>query len=236
MGRILSVYAASDGTYGSPRVCRSLRDAGIAVSRKRVVRLMRVAGLRARAAKPYRINPAVNTLFFVTPNRVVGLEVSRIDRVWTGDITYIKVARAWRYLAVVMDRCSRRILAWALGAHKNAALTLRAVDRALKKRRPSPGLIFHSDRGAEFAAYELRTRLAAHGALQSMNRPGTPTDNAHMESFFHSLKTELIDGRTFDSDAALRAALARYIRFYNSQRLHTALDYCSPIDYERAAA
>ena len=182
------------------------------------------------------VGPAVNTLFFTTPNRVCKLTVQAVDQVWTGDITYIKVARGWRYLAVVMDRCSRRILAWALGLHKDAALTLRAVDQALKKRRPRPGLIFHSDRGTEYAAYALRARLAACGALHSMNRPGAPADNAHMESFFHSLKTELIHGREFGTDAELSRALARYIRFYNGRRLHTALDYRSPIDYERAAA
>jgi putative transposase len=233
--RVQAIYLASDGTYGSPRIRRALFAAGVAVSRKRVARLMRESGLRARAAKRRRRNPAIPTLFFSIPNRTVKRRVRAIDRVWTGDITYFTVADCWRYLAVVMDRCSRRILGWALGAHKDATLTVRALNRAVTKRRPRDGLIFHSDRGSEYGACELRTRLAALGILQSMNRPGEPTDNAHMESFFHSMKTEL-PHVSFNSDVELRTAVARYIAFYNRRRLHSSLDYCSPVDYERAAA
>jgi putative transposase len=236
MTRIQAIYAASEGTYGSPRICRALTKAGEAVSRKRVARLMRQAGLRARAAKVCRRNPAIRTLFFSTPNRTLKLRVRDLDQLWNGDITFLKVVNCWRYLAVVMDRCSRRIVGWALGPHKDVSLTLRALNHAVAKRQPAPGLIFHSDRGSEYGAYELRTRLAALDILQSMNRPGEPTDNAHMESFFHSMKTEAIHGRTFNSESELRAVVSRYIVFYNQRRLHSSLDYCSPVDYERAAA
>lgn len=236
MTRIQAIYAASKGTYGSPRICRALINAGEAVSRKRVARLMRQAALRARAAKVYRRNPAIHTLFFSIPNRARKCRVRGLDQIWNGDITYLKVVDCWRYLAVVMDRCSRRIVGWALGTHKDVTLTLRALNHAVTNRRPVAGLIFHSDRGSEYGAYELRSRLAALGILQSMNRPGEPTDNAHMESFFHSMKTEVIHGRTFESDCELRAVVSRYIAFYNRRRLHSSLDYCSPVDYERAAA
>src|SRR5262249_4503755 len=159
-----------------------------------------------------------------------------IGQVWCADITFLNLEGSWRYLAVVMDRWSRRIVGWALGIQKNVALTLRALNHAVKNRRPSAGLIFHSDRGSEYGAYELRSRLAGLGILQGMNRPGEPTDNAHMESFFHSMKTELRHRLDVRSDDDLRSAIARYIAFYNQHRLHSSLDYRCPVDYERTAA
>jgi putative transposase len=236
LGRIEAIYQASEGTYGSPRICRALRQANVPIGHKRVARLMRQGKLRARAAKVYRRNPAIGKLFFSIPNRTLKCRARSIDQLWSADITFLKLLDGWRYLAVVMDRWSRRIVGWALGTHKDVTLTLRALNHAIRNRRPRAGLIFHTDRGSEYGAYELRTRLAALGILQSMNRPGEPTDNAHMESFFHSMKTEFINGRSFSTDAEFRAAIARYITFYNRRRLHSALDYRCPVDYERAAA
>jgi transposase InsO family protein len=236
LNRIQAVYAASEGTYGSPRIYGVLQQAGIAVSRKRVARLMREAGLRARAAGLYHANPGTHAFFTSVPNRIRKLKISASDQVWVGDITHLKVNGKWRYLAVVMDRYSRRILGWCLGSHKDAKLTVRALNRALARRDPGEGLIFHSDRGIEYAAFEFRTRLAAVGIVQSMNRPGKPTDNAHMESFFHSLKSDVIHGEQFHSEAQLRATLERYIPYYNRTRVHSALDYRSPIDFERMRA
>jgi putative transposase len=234
--RIQAVYAASEGTYGSPRIWGVLQQAGIRVSRKRVARLMREAGLRARAAGLYHANPGTHTFFTNVPNRIRKLEIDGADQVWVGDITYLKVAGIWRYLAVVMDRYSRRILGWCLGLHKDAKLTVCALNRALFRRRPAEGLIFHSDRGIEYAAFEFRTRLAAVGIVQSMNRPGKPTDNAHMESCFHSLKSDVIHGQQFQSELLLRETIRRYVAYYNRTRAHSALDYRSPIDFERMRA
>ena len=230
------MYAASDGTYGSPRIQWALNEAGLKVSRKRVARLMRQAGLRARAARIYRTSPGSHAFFLAVPNWGRTRPVQRPDQLWVADITYLKVLERWRYLAVVMDRYTRRIVGWSLGHNKTTQLTQRALSRAVANRRPRCGLVFHSDRGVEYAAYEFRTRLAALGIRQSMNRPGEPTDNAHMESFFHSLKTERLYGCTFATDAELRRALRTYIAFYNQRRLHSALDYRSPANYERAAA
>jgi len=230
------VYAASDGTYGSPRIQRALKGAGVKVSRKRVARLMAQAGLRARAARVYRTSPGSHAFFLAVPNWARTHRIHRADQLWVADITYLKVLEHWCYLAVVMDRYTRRIVGWSLGTNKTTRLTLRALTRALTNRRPEAGLVFHSDRGVEYAAYEFRTRLAAHGIRQSMNRPGEPTDNAHMESFFHSLKTERLHGCAFATDAELRRGLRAYIAFYNQRRLHSALDYRSPVNYERAAA
>lgn len=197
---------------------------------------MREAGLRARAARIYRISPGSHAFFQAVRNWARHHPVQRPDQLWVADITYLKVGEQWRYLAVVMDRYTRRIVGWSLGAHKTPGLTLRALGRAIANREPAAGLIFHSDRGVEYAAYEFRTRLGALGIRQSMNRPGEPTDNAHMESFFHSLKTERLYGRTFATDVELRCALRAYIGFYNQRRLHSALDYRSPAAYEHAAA
>src|SRR5262249_22193622 len=149
-----------------------------------------------------------------------------------GDITYLKVAGVWRYLAVVMDRYSRRILGWSLGATKDARLTLAAFNRAVFHRRPRPGVIFHSDRGIEYAAYAFRDRLAALGFVQSMNRPREITDNAHMESFFHSMKTEVVHGVRVLGDAQLATLLRSYIPYYNGVRLHSGIGYSSPVAYE----
>jgi transposase InsO family protein len=197
---------------------------------------MREAGLRTRAVRVYRTSPGSHAFFLAVPNRARSRVLRRADQLWVADITYLKVLEHWRYLAVVMDRYTRRILGWSLGPHKTSALTLAALNRALAQRSPKPGLILHSDRGVEYAAYEVRTRLAALGIRQSMNRPGEPTDNAHMESFFHSLKAELIHGRTFATEQALCTALRTYIAFYNRRRLHSALDYRSPIAFERPVA
>src|SRR5262249_35133828 len=158
-------------TYGSPRVHRALVASGVRVSRRRIGRLMREAGLRARAAKLYRRIPGLHGFFTSIPNRQLERLATGPAQVWGGDITFLKVAGVWRYLAVVMDRYSRRILGWSLGATKDARLTLAAFNRAVFHRRPRPGVIFHSDRGIEYAAYAFRDRLAALGFVQSMNRP-----------------------------------------------------------------
>lgn len=236
LGRIQAIYAASEATYGSPRIQRALGEAGQHVGGKRVARLMRENGLRARAAKLYHPNPGTHAFFLSVPNLARKRRVSKPDQLWVGDITYLKVADHWRYLAAVLDRYSRRIVGWSLGPSKEAQLTLCALNHAVRNRNPDPGLIFHSDRGIEYCAYAFKTRLAALGVRQSMNRPGRPTDNAHMESFFHSMKSDVIHGRELSTDEELYRLVRTYIAFYNRTRLHSSLNYQSPIDYERAAA
>lgn len=234
--RIRAIFEASDGTYGSPRIHAALAQSGIHVGRKRVARLMQDAGLKARSARIYRHMPGTRTFFAAIPNRARGLKTRAPDQLWVGDVTYLKVCGQWRYLAVVMDRHSRRILGWSIATQRDLRLTTTALNQVLLRRKPTPGLIFHSDRGVEYSAYAYRARLAALGITQSMNRPRELTDNAFMESFWHSLKSEVIHTLTFNSDAALLAVVSRYLRRYNNSRLHSALGYRSPIDYERIAA
>ena len=139
----------------------------------------------------------------------------------------------YRYLAVVMDKHSRRVLGWAYGKNKNVALTLKALNRAARHRHPAPGLIFHTDRGIEYAALAFKARLSELGITQSMNRPGKMTDNAFIESFFHSMKSEVYHGLRYQTDNHIHAALKSYLPFYNSARLHSSLNYVSPATFER---
>ncbi len=234
---VREVHERSRGYYGSPRVTGQLRRDGLTVGRRRVARLMHCAQLQGRSARLYRRAKVAQRAFFASvPNQQRQVAIEAPNQVWVGDVTYLKVAGQWRYLAVVMDRHSRRIVGWSLSARRDSALTGEALQRAVRNRRPESGLVFHSDRGIEYAAFEYRERLARLSILQSMNRPGKMNDNAHMESFFHSMKAEELYGKTFHDDEQLRQALRSYIAFYNQQRLHSALRYLPPAAFERQQA
>jgi putative transposase len=233
--RIRAAHRRSHGTYGSPRVYRTLRQHGCRASENRVARIMRAHGIRARVATIRYTNPATQRFFASIPNQQLDVALAGPDRVWVGDITYLKVGAIYRYLAVVMDKYSRRVLGWAYGKRKDVALTLSALERAVRYRRPPRGLIFHTDRGIEYAAGAFKERAAALGIVQSMNRPGKVTDNAHIESFFHSMKTDIVHGLTFTEDRQIHKAVRAYIPFYNGTRLHSSLNYVPPATFERLA-
>lgn len=236
--RIERIHRDSGQRYGSPRVHEVLRREGIRVSNKRVARLMRERGLRARVSRLYRRGSGVVRRFFAkTANlRLQEPLPTRPDQIWVGDLTYLRLGKRWRYLATVMDLFSRRIIGWTLARNRTTDVTLRALKRAISSRDPKPGLLFHSDRGIEYSAYGYQDFLKARGIVPSMNRPRHCQDNAHMESFFHSLKAELTHQRAFGSDAELNASVAGYIdRFYNAKRIHSSLGYHSPVEFERLA-
>lgn len=235
-GRIRAHFEQSAGTYGSPRIHALLRREGERVGRKRVARLMDQGSLRARASRIYRRIPAPVLARLGIGNSAREREVTGPNQVWRGDVTYLKAAGAWRYLAVVMDQFSRRLLGFKIGPRHDSRLTLGALHLAIAKRRPPAGLVFHSDRGSEYGGYLYRDQLAVRGMLQSMNRPKTMTDNAYVESFFHSMKSDVIHGHPQRKPEDLEAVIRRYIARYNRTRIHSALDYRSPIDYERANA
>ncbi len=194
---------------------------------------MRQQRIQGRSARSYRRCRVAQRAFFRRfPNTERHVTLTAPDQVWVGDVTYIRVTGRWRYLAVVMDKYSRRVLGWSLSRRRTSALTRRAMANALRRRKPPAGLIFHSDRGIEYAAHDLGRDLTANGFLQSMNRPHHMNDNAHMESFFHSLKSERLYGLAFATDGDLRRELLRYITFYNHVRLHSSLGYRSPISFE----
>ena len=164
------------------------------------------------------------------------LRASRRDQIWVGDVSYLPLGGQWRYLAVVLDQYSRRVLGWSLSRSRGTTLTRAAFDFAVRHRRPQRRLIFHSDRGSEYAAHAFGTRQRALGVWQSMTRGGAPSDNAHMESFFHSFKADVIHGRRFTSDSQLRTCIKSYVHYYNHKRLHSSLGYQSPVEYERRVA
>lgn len=230
---IVRIHRSSHKTYGSPRIHRQLKREGERIGKARIERLMRKNGLKARSATLYYSNPGLHGFYTSIPNQQLNRIARRPDQLWVGDITYLKLGNTWRYFATVMDKYSRRIVGWSLSKTKDANLTLAALNRAVHNRRPRPGLIFHSDRGIEFGAFCFRERLQQLRFVQSMNRPGTMTDNAHMESFYHSMKSDVVHGVTFKTDRDIEATVRRYIPFYNYRRLHSLLGYVTPVEYEQ---
>jgi transposase InsO family protein len=231
---IARLFAVHHARYGSPRLHHLLRAAGWVVSRRRVARLMREAGLRAKAVRGYRPKAHLRRQYAQHPNRLWTTQVARPNQVWVGDITYLRVGARWRYLAVVMDQYSRRVLAWSLTRRRTAAVTCGLLTRAATGREVR-GVIFHSDRGSEYMGAPFCSLLTRLGVLQSASVRG-PGDNAHMESFFHSLKAELTRGTVFTDERVLRGALRQYLHYYNTTRLHSSLGYRSPLAFEQQTA
>jgi len=197
---------------------------------------MRMGGLKARVTRVYRRKAGTHRWFGQHPNRVKRTLASRPDQIWVGDVTYLPVGGRWWFLVTILDQYSRRVLSWRLGAIRDARLTRAAIDAAVRRRRPGKGLIFHSDRGSEFLGSGFSQFLEKNGVCQSTTRGGSPDENAHIESFFHSLKADAIHGERFRSVGELRQHLTRYVRYYNYHRMHSALQYHAPVDYERGAA
>lgn len=231
---ITEIYWQSEGRYGSPRVFEALKSQGVSVSCKRVARLMKGAGLIGRVTLVTRRQPGLKRFKSQGENLLLDLSMpSKINDVWVGDVTYLKLNGKWQYLATVMDLYSRRIVGWSLSNTRTTDLTCHALRYALKKRGYPEGIVFHTDRGVEYTGSEYQKMLTKYKFKHSVNRPGYCTDNAFMESFFHSLKGELIRGSVYKNVKALRQALSRYInQFYNTVRLHSGLGYKSPIQYE----
>ncbi|MFO0727249.1 MAG: IS3 family transposase [Myxococcota bacterium] len=226
----------SRGAYGSPRIHRDLRSRGTHVGRKRVERLMRAAGLQGKKRRPYRVTTLSEHAYKRFKN-VLNRQfaVKGANQVWAGDITYIATNAGWYYLAVVLDLQSRKVIGWAFENHMNDGLVVKALEMALLAR-PAPRL-FHSDQGSQYASDAFQLLLRKHGIQPSMSRRGNCWDNAVVESFFDTLKTELAELATPQSPQALSLALFEYIEvFYNRQRLHSALDYRTPAEFERTVA
>ena len=236
--KVIKIYDDSRGTYGSPRVHHALKRQGVTVGKKRIERLMREQGLRGRVFRVTKRMPNYKGYIARGDNhRLNQPEPTKINQVWVSDITYIKVRDTYKYLIVIMDLYSRRILNWSLTETRTTTETSSLLKRTIRERQPDKGLIFHTDRGIEFTGKDFRTVLEKHNMKPSVNRLGYCTDNGHMESYFHSLKTELVRGRKFNSMTDLRYALNSYINhFYNKKRLHSGIGYCSPIEYEKIAA
>jgi putative transposase len=221
--------------YGYRRITAVLRRSGLVVNAKRVQRLMREDNLIAMHRKPFA-PPTSDSRhgFLIVPNLLRGLVPSGPDQIWVADITYVRLREAFAYLAIILDGFSRKVVGWALATHLDASLAVEALDYALACRKPKPAsLIHHSDRGVQYASTEYRQRLADHDITVSMSRPGNPYDNAKAESFMKTLKTEEVDGRSFKDIAAAKRSIAVFIdTVYNTERLHSALGYCPPLEFE----
>jgi putative transposase len=238
---IRAIHRESEQRYGAPKIYEELRARGTVCGRHRVARLMRAEQLRGHRPRAFRVTTQSTHAYPIAPNllarRFAPSTYRERDRVWVGDISYLWTAEGWLYLAVLLDLASRRVIAWCADTRLDQSLTLRPLRQALKLRQPAPGLIHHSDRGVQYAATAYRQLLAAHGAVSSMSRRGNCWDNAVAESFFATLKTELVHRVTWPTRTAAQQDLERFLTvWYNHQRRHSALGYRSPVDYERGLA
>lgn len=229
------VHKRSKRRYGSPRVFRALRRRGFKVSEKRVARLMREDGLVGLRKKAFRRTTDSNHDNPIAPNLVQRqFTPSGANQVWAGDVTYISTDEGWSYLAVLLDLYSRRVVGWAMSATNDTALALDALLMAEKARRNRlPGLVHHTDRGSPYASDDYRKAVTRHGMVQSMSRKGDCWDNAVAESFFATLRAELVEHERYATRRAAEQSIGEFIeRFYNVERLHSHLDYVSPVEFE----
>ena len=237
IARIREVHRRSRYSYGSRRIMYQLRKEGLEIGRYRVRHLMRLGEISVRKQRRYKTTTQSKHRYLVSPNLIGGcFQTVRPNLVWVSDITYIKTVEGWLYLAVVMDLYSRKIVGWSLARYMALELVKGALLMAIGRRKPSPGLIHHSDRGSQYACNEYRRLLAANGLISSMSRSGKCLDNAVAERFFRTLKTECLRNWRDMSTDEVRQDIVDYIEmFYNSERLHSYAGYLSPNEYEISA-
>lgn len=232
---IREIFHENRRTYGYPRVHQELVARGFSCGRDRVARLMREAGLRAVHKRKYRVTTQSDHKRPVAPNLLrQDFSTETVNQKWLTDITFVPTDQGWLYLAPILDLFSRMVVGWAMESYLDRRLTLKALQMALAWRRPPIGFLHHSDRGGQYASEEYQALLDAHGALISMSRKGNVYDNSPMESFFATLKSELVQRRRYRTRAEARADIFDYIEtFYNRRRRHSALGYLSPLEFER---
>ena len=232
--KIRYYYESSRRTYGLPRLWHSLRREGIIVNRKRVYRLMKLNNIRSKTKRRFRITTQRNEKAAYSNNLINRkFRVGQKNRIWTSDITYLWTREGWLYLAVVMDLNSRKIVGWSTGINLSANLVERAIRMALHHRRPDSMVIFHSDRGSQYTSSLVRETLRKSGAVQSMSSTGNCYDNAVTESFFHTLKTEWTNWESYQTREEAKSSIFEFIEiFYNRKRLHSTLNYLSPVEFE----
>lgn len=237
LAHVRSAFALSNATYGSPRMTRELRDSGLVVGRRRVARLMRENGLKARQKRRFKRTTDSLHAFPVAPNLLdQDFTATGLNQKWGADISYVWTREGWLYLAVIIDLFARRVVGWAVSDRLHKELALTALRRALALRRPPEGLVHHSDRGSQYCSIDYQAELRRRAILISMSGKGNCYDNSMVETFFKTLKAELVWRTVFQSRAEATLAIGRYIDgFYNPVRRHSALDFVSPLQFERQA-
>jgi transposase InsO family protein len=235
--RIVKIHTESRATYGAPRIKTKLAESGICVGQKRVARLMVRRGLIGRCKRRFKVtttpDPDATSLAPDLIKRNFMPQAHEIDTVWCGDITYIRTWEGWLYLATVIDLASRKVVGFAMADHMRAELVSDALDMAIERRQPARGLIFHSDRGSQYTSETFRKLLRQHHVVQSLSRPRQCWDNAVAESWFATLKEELIYRQGWPTRTTARRAIFEFIEvFYNRQRLHSSLGNLTPVAYE----
>ena len=233
--RIREIYDGSKGRYGSPKITRELQDRGFRVNKSRVARRMRSIGLRSKVRRKYRVTTDSKHHFPVAPNRLErNFTTDAPDKAWVSDITYLATRTGWLYLTVIIDLFSRLVVGWALSSSLSHEMVVTALKRAIRSRRPGQGVIFHSDRGVQYACNDFRKELENHKFIQSMSRKGDCWDNAVAESFFGIMKTELAYHERYEGHQDTLHSIFEYIEvFYNRQRRHSTLGYLCPAEYEK---
>jgi putative transposase len=236
--KVRVIHASSRGTHGSPRVHRELRTQGEVVSEKSVAKAMRTEGIAGKRKRRFKATTDSRKTKRIAPNLLNrDFSASAPNEVWVTDVTAVATRQGWTFLAAILDLYSRRVVGWAVSESNDTRLALTALTMALDARNPPPGLLHHSDRGSPYGSDDYLAVLDARGIVPSMSRKGDCWDNAVIESFFATLKTEHLDGMTPEDSAAVVRAVADYIdRFYNPVRLHSTLGYVSPISHELLAA
>lgn len=237
MDAIKELHQGYRRCYGAARVHQALRQTGYVSSRRRINRLMRELNIKPKTLGLYAWRPGQHEFYTAAGNQLkTAAEAGGEGEQWVGDFTYIKTGTGWLYHAAVMDLYSRKIVGWSFSRKRNAELTKSALRMALSRETIREGCLFHSDQGIEYAAHDYRLLLEAAGLRRSMSRKGNPLDNAAMESFFGTMKAELVHHQTYPSDIEAVAEIIGYIEFYNRDRLHSALGYQSPENYGKLCA
>ena len=235
LGQIRQVHIASRQNYGSIKTWKALAASGICCGKHRIARLRRINGIQSKRRKRFKLTTMSKNTKWIAPNRLNRcFQVAKLDQAWVGDVTFIATRGGWLYLAVLLDLYSRKVIGWAMSDQNNKQLVVSALDMALKRRQPRSEVIHHTDRGSIYGSDDYRNKLVASRLIPSMSRKGDCYDNAVAESFFSTLKNELLYGQRFISREQARSEIFQFVEiFYNRQRLHQSLNYITP---ERAEA